>query len=202
MSPAPEVLVCGTGTANLASVLAGLRRAGGAPRLARDGGEVERAGHVVLPGVGAFGAAMAALERDRLVEPLRRRIAAGRATMAICVGFQLLCRASEESPGVEGLGVVEATVTRFPAGVRVPQFGWNRIAAPADCRLLASGFAYFANSYRLERPPPGLSAATADHGGRFVAAMEKGRLVACQCHPELSGAWGRALLARWLAAPC
>lgn len=202
MSTAVEIVVCRTGTANLASVFAGLRRAGGAPRMAETPDDLRGAGHVMLPGVGSFGAAMATLAETGMVAPLRERFAAGRPTMAICVGLQLLCVTSEESPGVEGLGIVPADIARFPAGVRVPQFGWNHVTANTDCELLDSGYAYFANSYRLADRVTGWAVAIADHGGPFVAAMEKGPLLACQFHPELSGAYGHALLARWIATPC
>jgi imidazoleglycerol phosphate synthase glutamine amidotransferase subunit HisH len=76
--------------------------------------------------------------------------------------------------------------------------GWNRVEAGEGCRLIESGFAYFANSYRLVDPPDGFCAAFSDHGGRFVAALERGGLLACQFHPELSGGWGLLLLKRWL----
>ena len=197
-----EVVVCRTGTANLASVLAGLRRAGGAPRMAERPDEVRAASLVMLPGVGAFGAAMENLRASGMAAPLRERMAAGKPTLSICVGLQLLCRTSEESPGVAGLGLVDAAVTRFPDSVRAPQFGWNRIDAAEGCAALTSGHAYFANSYRLAETPAGWSAAIADHGGPFVAAMERGAVVACQFHPELSGAYGRLLLERWIARPC
>jgi imidazole glycerol-phosphate synthase subunit HisH len=202
VSAAREVVVCRTGTANLASIFAGLRRAGGAPRMAERATDVEAAGHVMLPGVGSFGAAMATLRESGMVEPLRARFAAGRPTMAICVGLQLLCRSSEETPGVEGLAVIEADVARFPESVRVPQFGWNRVVPNTDCRLIAEGHAYFANSYRLAERTTGWAVAIADHGGTYIAAMEKGPLLACQFHPELSGAYGHALLSRWIALPC
>lgn len=198
-----DVAVVRTGTANIASVFAGLRRQGALPRLVHDSVEVERAGHLVLPGVGSFGAAMAALAADRLIEPLRARIAADRPTLAVCVGLQVLFEASEESPGVAGLGVVPGAITRFPTTVRVPQLGWNSVAPSAACRLIAAGFAYFANSFRAAAAPEGCAAAMADHGGPFVAGFERGRLLALQCHPELSGRWGLALIGRWLAAaPC
>jgi len=197
-----EIVVCRTGTANLASVFAGLRRAGGTPRMADHPDDVRDAGHVMLPGVGAFGAAMASLNDSDMADPLRERMASGRPTLSICVGLQLLGTTSEESPGTEGLGVVDAAFTRFPETVRVPQFGWNPIGVDGGCRTLEDGYAYFANSYRLIAPPEGWSVAMADHGGAFVAAMERGAVVACQFHPELSGAYGRALLTRWIALPC
>ena len=135
-------------------------------------------------------------------DALKQHIGSGKPLLAICVGFQLLCHASEESPGAIGLGLIDDRVTRFPEGVRVPQFGWNSLAPDSGCRTLAAGHAYFANSYRLERAPRGWRAAMADHGGPFVAALERDGLVACQFHPELSGSWGAALIGRWLAMPC
>ena len=197
-----DVVIVPTGTANLASVAAGLQRAGAASRVSRDPDEVAAATRVVLPGVGAFGAAMAELKAAGLTETLRERVAAGRPTLAICVGLQVLCTASEESPGIEGLGCVPGEVQRFSSNggrLRVPQLGWNRVEAGATS-LVEPGYAYFANSYRVTAPPPGWQAATADYGGPFVAALERGAVLACQFHPELSGAWGLGLLRRWLAA--
>ncbi|MHC4608524.1 MAG: imidazole glycerol phosphate synthase subunit HisH [Planctomycetota bacterium] len=195
----PKVKVVATGTANLASVLAGLARAGAEAELAAGAESVRSAGWVVLPGVGAFAAAMEALRRDGLVEPLAERIRAGRPTLAVCLGLQLFCGESEEDPGVKGLGVLSAPVRRFPTTVRVPQMGWNRIEPQAGCSLLTPGYAYFANSYRLTEAPEGWSAAMSDHAGPFVAAVEKGAVLGCQFHPELSDAWGLDLLRRWLS---
>ena len=196
----PEVAVVATGTANLASVLAALRRAGAAPRLIADPEEVERAERLVLPGVGAFAAAMAELDRRSLTAALKERVLAGRPTLGICLGLQLLLDGSDEAEadGVRGLGRIPGRATRFPVDVRVPQFGWNRIDASPGCRVLQSGHAYFANSYRLVEPPVGWHVATADHGGSFVAAVERGRIVACQFHPELSGALGQSILSAWV----
>lgn len=198
--PPPEVLVVRTGTANLASVCAGLRRAGAEPRLTESPADAAAAARLVLPGVGAFGPALARLRECGLVEVLAERIRAGRPTLAVCLGLQLLCEQSEESPGARGLGIVPGRVMRFPESVRVPQLGWNLVQAGGDCRLLTSGYAYFANSYRLPAAPDGWAAAEAEHGGRYVAGLERGAVLACQFHPELSGPWGLALLRRWLAA--
>lgn len=195
---ADGVIVVSTGVANLASIMAGLRRAGGDPSPAADAREVERAGHVVLPGVGAFGAGMDRLRSEGLDRALRARLEAGRSTLAVCLGLQLLCEQSDESPGVKGLGVLPASVERFPDGVRVPHFGWNRVEPSAGCRLLRAGYAYFANSYRLRRAPAGWAVATTEYAGPFVAALERGSLLACQFHPELSGDFGLDLLERWL----
>lgn len=193
----PEVVVVGTGTANLASVRAAFARQGAATRLANQAADVLDATHAMLPGVGAFGAAMAGLEAAGLGDALRDRIAAGRPTMAICVGHQLLFQHSAESPGVAGLGIVAANVDAFEGPVRVPQFGWNTVQAPAGSALFEDGHAYFANSFRAVTAP-GFEVALSRHGGPFVAAMARGTLLATQFHPELSGAYGAALLARFL----
>jgi imidazole glycerol phosphate synthase glutamine amidotransferase subunit len=193
-----EVVVVRTGTANLASVLAAFRRLGTRPRLSEEPCDVESGELVVLPGVGTLAAAMDRLGARGLVEPLVERLLAGRATMAICLGLQLLCRESEESPDRPGLGVVPAKIGRFSSAVRVPQFGWNKVEPESGCRFVEPGYAYFANSFRLAEPVAGWKAATADHGGPFVAALEKDRILACQFHPELSGKWGLDLIDRWL----
>ncbi|MBL0927234.1 MAG: imidazole glycerol phosphate synthase subunit HisF [Phycisphaerales bacterium] len=203
-----------TGTANVASVLAALSRLGAAAQFAADAREVEFAERLVLPGVGTFGAAMEGLHARGLVEPLRRRLAARRPTLCICLGLQLLGRASEESPGVAGLGILPVSVTRFgdggrgPERLRVPQLGWNRVQAEDGCRVLRAGSAYFANSFRIDASGQGEQAlrsagwrsAATEYGGRFVSAVEceNGRVVACQFHPELSGPWGLGLIRRWL----
>ncbi|MCB9741648.1 MAG: imidazole glycerol phosphate synthase subunit HisH [Alphaproteobacteria bacterium] len=197
-----KVVIVSTGAANTASVLAGLRRAGADPLVSIDITEIQDAARLVLPGVGAFGAAKASLEAQGLVPVLQARLAAGRPTLCICLGLQLLAESSEESPGVSGLGVLPAQVTRFPKGLRVPQLGWNRVQARPDCQLLESGYAYYANSYRLTEIPEGWTGAMSEHGGPFVAALERGPVLACQFHPELSGDWGQALLGRWLEAAC
>jgi imidazole glycerol phosphate synthase glutamine amidotransferase subunit len=193
----PEVVVLPTGTANLASVLAAFARLGAPTRIASDAAMVERAARVVLPGVGTFGAAVAGLREAGLDEAVAARVRAGRSTLAMCVGLQVLFEESDESPGATGLSAIEGRVGGFPATVRVPQFGWNRIEPEPGCRYLAPGYAYFANSYRV-LAAPGCRIATADHGGRFVAALERDDVVACQFHPELSGAYGQQLIARWL----
>ena len=190
------VAIVNTGVANTASVAAALRRLGYEPRLARSAKAVVNADALVLPGVGAFGAGMALLREYGLVECLRERIDAGLPTLCICLGMQLLFERSEESPGVEGLAVVPGAITELPDTVQRPQFGWNMVNPGAIER---GGYAYFANSYRATVAPGGWRASWADHGGPFVAAMERGRVLACQFHPELSGAFGRDAIASWLS---
>ncbi len=195
-----SLVVVPTGTANIASIFAGLRRLGADPAVVRGAEDVETADRVVLPGVGSFGAAMSEVERLGLERAITDRIAAGQPTLAVCVGMQLLARASEESRGVTGLGVIDDEVTRFPDEVRVPQLGWNEVLAGPGTRYVTDGWAYFANSFRLESVPDGWQAASTDHGGSFVSALERGQVLACQFHPELSGAWGSGVLGRWLGS--
>ncbi len=188
-----------TGVANLASVLVGLRRAGGDPIVSADPSVIHDAERVVLPGVGAFGPAMEVLRGTRLDEVLVERVAADRPLFAVCLGLQVLARRSAESPGVEGLGVLDVDVVRFGNEVTVPQLGWNSVAPAPSTPFLTPGWAYFANSYHLSAAPDGWHVATTEHGGRFVSAIARGRVLACQFHPELSGRWGTALIRRWLA---
>ena len=198
MTGLTEVVVVRTGTANLASIEAGLLRVGAMPWITTDRDEIASAERVVLPGVGAFAAAVGALDDHGLLDVLRERIEALRPTLAICLGMQLLGTGSDESPGISGIGAIPATASRFTDRVKVPQLGWNLVEPEGGCRYLSPGFAYFANSYRLTMIPDGWSAATTEYDGTFVSALERGPVVACQFRPELSGTWGLDLLRRWL----
>jgi imidazole glycerol phosphate synthase glutamine amidotransferase subunit len=193
-----RVHIVDTGVANIASLLAAFRRLDCDPELTTQAATVDESPYTVLPGVGAFGPGMEMLESSGLVEPVRERVSAGRPTLAVCLGMQLLSEESEENPDADGLGLFDVGVERFPAEVRIPQFGWNEVVAGADCELLETGYAYFANSYCISGPPEGWAAARGEYGGSFVAAMERGTVLACQFHPELSGEWGHQLLGRWL----
>ena len=197
MSPR-EVVILRTGTANLASVVVAFERLGLGTLVTEDAGVFCDASLAVLPGVGSFGACMGRLRELGLMDAVRQRIESGRAMLGICLGMQVMCAASEESPGVVGVGVVTAQVRRFGTDVSVPQLGWNRLEADAACRVLRSGMVYYANSYRLEQAPAGWSVGRTDHGGNFVGALERGPVVLCQFHPELSGGFGAGLLARWV----
>ena len=198
-----RVTIIRTGVANIASVVATLSQLGATTELTADPNAVEESSHVLLPGVGSFGSGMAALHEARLIEPLRVRFKNGRPTLAICLGMQLLARSSAESPGVEGLGIVDTEVIRLPDTVRVPHFGWNEVltedrSPDEQPNLLKPGFAYFAHSFHLGAIPKPWHTAYSVHGIKFPAAIENGALLACQFHPELSGEWGKGLLRRWL----
>jgi len=194
-----RVAVIRTGTANLASVLAGLRRAGAEPYITEEPGDVLREDRVILPGVGSFGAAMAELRARGLDRALAERFRAGKPLAGFCLGMQLFFEASEESPEVRGLSLLPGTIRKYPDSVRTPRLGWGMVRPNPGPGYLETGWAAFANSYRLSEPPPGLRTAWADYAGPFAAACERPGLLLCQFHPELSGSWGTALLSRWLA---
>lgn len=199
ITSAANVVVVRTGVANTASVIAALARCGAAATLSTDADVIAAASHVVLPGVGSFGQAMDAIHGHSLSRPLVVRIANLRPTLCICLGMQLLCEGSEESPGVRGLGVIPGVVTKFRSG-RVPQLGWNRVEGPKSGKFLRNDQFYFANSFKLDEQPPGWASARTDYHGGFVSAIERGGVLACQFHPELSGAAGLGLIERWLHA--
>lgn len=190
-------MVVPTGTANTASVIAAFNRLDAEPVLAVDSRAIEEAERVVLPGVGAFAPAIDRIDHLGMRDALTSRIVDGRPTLAICLGMQLLCASSEESPDAVGLGIVSETATRFAPDLRVPQLGWNMVE-PEGPTSVEPGWAYFANSYKVPRLPEDWGGATTDYGGSFVSVMERGAILACQFHPELSGAWGSNLLRRWL----
>lgn len=194
---AAGVVVVRTGVANTASVLAAVARCGTPVELSDNPAAIANASHVVLPGVGSFGQAMESIHTKSLAQPLVERVRNGRPTLCICLGLQLLCEGSEESPGVRGLGVIPGTITKFRAQ-RVPQLGWNHVDFPAASGLLRSDRFYFANSFKLDHPPRGWASAHTDYHGRFVSAIERGVVLACQFHPELSGPAGIDLIRRWL----
>lgn len=196
-----DVLLVDTGVANLRSVEVALQRLGASTRRAASPETVARAARVVLPGVGAFAAGMAALHDRDLVSVLRQRVLAGRPTLAVCLGLQLLCEGSDEDPGGRGLALLPVRARRLPRDVRVPNMGWCPVS---NGGIDPIGHAYFAHSYAVPGDDLGRLRAsgwdllTADHGGPYLAAARRGGVLACQFHPELSGAWGAQLLEAWL----
>lgn len=186
-----RVQILPTGAANLRSVQEALKTLVDEVSLIETNDQVLDPMPLVLPGVGAFGPAMDGLREKGLDSLLRERIGAGLPTLCICLGMQLLLTESEEAPGVGGLGVAEGIAKRFPNTLRVPQMGWNTVEGTHY---------YFANSFRLLEPPEGWECSMADYGGPFVAMMRKAKVLACQFHPELSGANGVRLIQEWLDA--
>ncbi len=194
-----RIFLLPTGAANTASMTVALERLGAEVCTVSSPDTVRAAPRLVVPGVGAFGPAMSRLRRDGVAESLADRLRTGRPTLLVCLGLQLLAERSEESPGIPGLGLVSSRATPFPSGLRSPQQGWNRVE-PDGGGLVAPGHAYFSNGFRLIEAPAGWQVSWSDHGGRFIAALERGSVLACQFHPELSGDWGVDLLERWFAA--
>lgn len=201
-----DVVIVDTGRSNAASLAAALERAGANPTMTTDSAAVRAARYAVLPGVGSFGAVMDRLRAMGVVEALKARVERGLPTLGACLGMQLFFDSSDESPGASGIGAIPGAITAYGPGVRSPQFGWNRLSPPDSGAMLARAqgseppCAYFANSYKLDAAPAGWKTATAYYGAPFVAAIERGSVLLCQFHPELSGAWGQALLERWLSA--
>ena len=197
--------IINTGVANIRSLQATFDRLNQPWNLTEDADQIADADQVVLPGVGAFAAAMDQLNRLGLTEAVVDRINKDRSTLAICLGFQLLCESSEESPGVQGLGVLPLKIQRFHGDafvdhqLKIPQLGWNKVTPRSDGGLVTPGVAYFANSFRLaESPPDDWSFAETDYGGSFVSSFWRGRVLGCQFHPELSGPWGQSVLQNWI----
>ena len=195
------IAVLDYGIGNLRSAQKALQHVGADARLTDDPGLVRDAAGVVLPGVGAFGACMAALHRTGLAELSVEAAASGRPFLGICVGMQLLYEASEEDPGVEGLGILAGTIRRLPRGVKHPQMQWNILQAHGAAEMLVGvddpAWVYFVHSYA---PEPGEGVvATCDYGGSVVAGVEQGNVWAMQFHPEKSGRAGQQLLDNFLA---
>ncbi len=153
----------------------------------------------VLPGVGAFGEAMAGLRARGLDVAIKRYIAGERPFLGICLGLQVLFESSEETPGVPGMGVLPGKILRLPEdrGLKVPHIGWNSLCLSQPGWLLAGlpaePYVYFVHSYYLQAPQE-LVTATASYGACIHTAVERGNLVACQFHPEKSGTVGLDIL--------
>lgn len=195
------------GAGNLRSVANALHALGADPVLAADPAALAAATHLVLPGVGSFGDCMGELAARGLLEPVRAWVAAGRPYLGICLGYQILFDASEESPGVAGLGLVRGTVRRFAErpGLKIPHMGWNAVRPrdPASACWAGLGpdpYFYYVHSYFPVPAEPAVIAAETDYAGEiFAAAIASGNLFACQFHPEKSQSAGLRLIGNFLA---
>ncbi|MDR2202049.1 MAG: imidazole glycerol phosphate synthase subunit HisH [Clostridiales bacterium] len=197
------VAIADYGAGNITSVENILRAVGAEYVLAGSPRDFARAAGIILPGVGAFGAAAASLRASGLFGALRAAAADGVPFLGICLGLQLLFESSEESPGAEGLGLIGGRVIRLAAaGKKIPHIGWTSIDIAKRGRILSSvkdgEFFYFVHSYGAQSTERGAVAATADYGGVFDACVERGNIFGCQFHPEKSGAAGRKIIVNFL----
>ena len=209
MTRTPRVVVLDYGSGNVHSAAKALERAGAEVEVTADRGAALEADGLVVPGVGAFKAVMDQLHAVRGHEVIDRRLAGGRPVLGICVGMQVLFeRGVERGVDTEGLGEWPGVVTELPAAV-LPHMGWNTVAPDSGSRLFAGieeERFYFVHSFAAQQwtldvmPPfPRPVLTWAEHGGRFLAAVENGPLSATQFHPEKSSEAGIRLLGNWLA---
>jgi glutamine amidotransferase len=190
------------GMANLRSVQKAFEQVGFAADIIDSPGQVEGAGHLVVPGVGAFADAVAVIRARGLDDALRRHVAAGRPFLGICLGLQMLFDVGYEDGTHEGLGIVSGKCVRFTVdkdqGLKVPHMGWNQLrrrrASPLLAGLEDDCNVYFVHSYHVQPADPAVAATTTDYGGQFVSSIWRDNLVATQFHPEKSQKVGLAML--------
>lgn len=185
---------------NIRSVEKALQFLGQEVKITRDREEILGADKVVLPGVGSFGDAMGKLHQYGLVEVIRQVAEKKTPFLGICLGLQLLFERSDESPGVEGLGILKGEILRIPEGEgrKIPHMGWNSLELRNQGRLFAgiSGepYAYFVHSYYLKARDEQIVKATTEYGVTIHASVEQDNIFACQFHPEKSSDTGLKIL--------
>lgn len=189
---------------NLRSVQKALQKVGYEAEVTDDPATMEAADKLVLPGVGAYSDAMAALRERNLVEPLRQIIASGRPTLGICLGMQLLFETSYEDGEHAGLGILPGKVVKFApprpgeTSYKVPHMGWNQIelqqSSPLYAGIETGAYFYFVHSYYVVPKNPAVIATTTDYPQPFCSSVGRNNLYATQFHPEKSQAVGLKLL--------
>ena len=208
------IVVIDYGMGNLRSVSKALESLGAPVRVSSDPAEVSGAAKLILPGVGAFTAAMHELASRKLIEPIKAAIRRGTPYLGICLGLQLLFERSDEGQGAAGLGVLRGRVQRFPVngavGLKVPHMGWNQISSPEPrapspeprCPLLNGipdgTFVYFVHSYYAAPADRSVTVLETDYGGRFASMVWRDNLYATQFHPEKSQGVGLQLLKNFI----
>ena len=201
-----ETLACGTGAcaAVAAAVENGLCALGEDVVVTRDAEEILNADGVILPGVGSFGDAMEKLHAYKLVEVIHKCVEKNIPFLGICLGLQLLFESSEETPGVEGLHILDGKIVRIPddKGLKVPHIGWNDLSYPNKGRLFEglseNSYVYFVHSYYLQAADEGIVTATTEYATTIHASVEKGNVFACQFHPEKSSDVGMKILQNFI----
>ena len=173
--------------------------------ITRDPATILGASGVILPGVGAFGDAMKKLHAYGLVKVIQQCVQENKPFLGICLGLQLMFESSEESPGVEGLGVLKGRVLRLPqeAGLKIPHIGWNDLKYPNQGRLFKGikegAYVYFVHSYYLKAEDESIVTAVTEYGTCIHASVEKGNVFACQFHPEKSSEVGMQMLQNFIS---
>ena len=197
-----RIAIVDYGSGNLRSVQKAFERLGAEATITSDPDVVGAAERVVLPGVGAFADAIAALHARGLVPPLVAHIQADRPFFGICMGLQLLFETGWAGGRHAGLGVLPGEVRRFDLAppLKVPHMGWNTVAwrGPGVGWGTDGDSFYFVHAYHARPADDALVAAVTDYGGPFCAAVARGRLFATQFHPEKSQALGLRLLRTFL----
>ena len=189
---------------NIKSVEKALTALGEQVAVTRDREAILSADHVILPGVGAFGDAMGKLCKYHLVEVIKEVVDAGTPFLGICLGLQLLFESSEESAGVEGLGILPGKIIKLPEdqGLKIPHIGWNSLRYPNKGRLFAGipeqSYVYFVHSYYLQASEQEIVTAATEYAALIHASVEKGNVFACQFHPEKSSDVGIKILKNFL----
>lgn len=196
-----RVVVVDSPVANLTSISSALRAAGADADVTADPARIESADRIVLPGVGAFPAAMAWLDASGVAPALRTAATRGASILGICLGMQLLFERSREERPTQGLALIEGEVVPLSSELPLPLVGWNRVQSNGDPLFAGVGSPadfYFVHSYRVV-PGGGIDViATASYGGDYPAAVRRGRISGVQFHPEKSSAAGLRLLANFL----
>jgi glutamine amidotransferase len=200
------IVIVDYGMGNLRSVAKALESLGAPVTVSSDAAVIAGAPKLIVPGVGAFGAAVGELQRRGLIDPIRDVIRQGQPYLGICLGLQLLLDSSEESPGVPGFGVIPGVVRRLPVSsvLKTPHMGWNRVVPPAAprpgprCPLLEGipdgSYVYFVHSYYALPTDASVIALESEYGQRFPVMLWRDRLFGTQFHPEKSQALGLRLL--------
>lgn len=189
---------------NVKSVEKALQFLGEETIVTRDPDVIRGAEKVILPGVGSFGDAMEKLHGYGLVELIREVAGSGKPFLGICLGLQLLFESSDETPGVEGLGILKGKILRIPdgEGLKIPHIGWNSLTYPNPGRLYKGieedSYVYFVHSYYLQAQDPDIVVAQTQYGVSIQASVEKGNVFACQFHPEKSSGVGMTILRNFI----
>lgn len=196
------VAIIDYGAGNLHSVKNALDFLGAESEITGDREKIEKASHIILPGVGAFGDAMKSMEKSGLIETVKKAADGTKPFLGICLGLQLLFESSEESPGVEGLGIFKGSVVKIPdRGLKIPHMGWNNISLTKKSRILPDNepFVYFVHSYYIQPTDKDVVSARTEYGEVLDVAVERGNVFATQFHPEKSGDAGMEILRRFLS---